>query len=521
VSSAPIVCAPRGNFDGERIDIQRATYVLCWVWPSFTLLDVYMAAFLYTATPMWHFLAMRIAEEAVFLAVYQMALRPSIPVKLIRLGWYASVAIGAIFISLMALGFGALNSVYMHGLSVGILIFAVMLPARWQAGAALFTPFALTHPIVMGIAAAFSSSIHAQWTERDSIFTFTSSYVFVLSSAVVGVLSSHLVWAARQQLYQARKLGRYRLQVPIGEGGMNQVWLAWDTRLRRNVALKILRPDGGSHVRKVQRFEREAQAASKLTNPHTIRVFDFGASDDGIYYIAMEYLCGADLRALVDDHGPMPPARVVHFAMQACSSLAEAHDVGVIHRDVKPHNLFVTRAGDDHDFLKLLDFGIARMMEVENDEKLTQTGVIAGTPAFMAPEVCHGGSADARSDVYALGATMYFLLTGTAPFTGLSHGQMMAAHLLQTPERPSARRGEPLPEGLEQVVLRCLAKDPRDRFQTAREVADALAELVDVASWTADDAEAFWQVERTAKRERCELSTLYTLETDATETAGP
>lgn len=507
--------------EAERGEVRRGVAVAFWIWPTFTLLDVYMALFLYPATPIWHFLAMRGFEQAVLFVLYRMSGRPGVSVKRFRVGFFLAVQLCAAFISIMALDFGGLNSFYMHGLSVPILAIAILIPARWHSAVRNLAPIALMYPVTMGVAAALSPDVRAQWTDRNHFLPFVGQYTFVLSMVAAGAMSSHFVWAARRQVYQARKLGRYRLEVPIGEGGMNQVWLAWDAPLRRHVALKILRPDSAPRFRAVERFEREARAASTLANPHTIRIFDFGASDDGIYYIAMEHLRGADLAALVSDHGPMPLARVIHFAAQACASLSEAHDAGIVHRDVKPQNLFVTHVGDDHDFLKLLDFGIAQVLEVESAEHLTQTGTLAGTPAFMAPEVCRGGRADARSDLYALGATMYFLLAGSPPFDGASPGQVLAAHMLQTPERPSVRRGEPIPEALEQVVLRCLAKDPQERFQTARDLGAALAQLADISPWTTEDSRRFWQGERATKLGRREAPTMEAIEVNRAATDNP
>lgn len=507
--------------EAERGEVRRGVFVAFWIWPAFTLLDVYMTVFLYPATPVWHFLAMRGFEQAVLFFLYRMSGRPGVSVKRFRVGFFMAVQLCAAFISIMALDFGGLNSVYMHGLSVPILAIAILFPVRWHSAVRNLAPIALMYPVVMGVAAALSPDVRAQWTDRHHFLPFVGQYTFVLSMVAAGAMSSHFVWAARRQVYQARKLGRYRLEVPIGEGGMNQVWLAWDAPLRRHVALKILRPDSAPRFRAVERFEREARAASTLANPHTIRIFDFGASDDGIYYIAMEHLRGADLAALVSDHGPMRLARVIHFAAQACASLSEAHDAGIVHRDVKPQNFFVTCVGDDHDFLKLLDFGIAQVLEVESAEHLTQTGTLTGTPAFMAPEVCRGGRADARSDLYALGATMYFLLAGSPPFDGASPGQVLAAHMLQAPERPSVRRGEPIPEALEQVVLRCLAKDPRDRFQSARDLGAALAQLADVSPWTAEDSRRFWQGERALKLGRREAPTMEAIEVTSADTDKP
>ena len=192
-----------------------------------------------------------------------------------------------------------------------------------------------------------------------------------------------------------------------------------------------------SDARAIARFEREALAASGLQSPHTIRVFDFGASDDGVWFMAMEHLEGVDLASLVDEVGPLPPARVVRFARQACAALAEAHDAGIVHRDVKPDNLFVCRMGDEPDFLKVLDFGIARIEGADEDVNVTRAGWVHGTPAYMSPEVCNGARAAARSDVYSLGAVMYYLLTGTPPFTAATAAAVMVAHVNDAPDLPS------------------------------------------------------------------------------------
>jgi serine/threonine protein kinase len=305
----------------------------------------------------------------------------------------------------------------------------------------------------------------------------------------VSVIASHTVWSARRQVYEARKLGRYRLVAPIGKGGMNEVWLAHDERLRRHVALKLLSRMEGVSAAEAERFEREALAASRLTSPHTIRVLDFGASDDGIYYIAMEYLPGADLGRLVREHGPMPPARVLHFARQACRALHEAHQAGVIHRDIKPHNLFVTQVDGQADHLKLLDFGLARMQELGMAAQRTATGVIRGTPAYLPPEAWAGGTVDARSDLYSLGATLYHLLAGVPPFHNVALGNLVAAHLLEAPPAPSLLRGQPLPPALEHLVLKCLAKNPAERFASAEALLEALESCdPEVARWTQQEA---------------------------------
>ena len=178
---------------------------------------------------------------------------------------------------------------------------------------------------------------------------------------------------------------------------------------------------------------------------------------------------------------------------RACQSLIEAHEAGIIHRDIKPQNLFVTHVGDEYDFIKLLDFGIARVTQADENAQSTRASVVSGTPGYIAPELLCGQQADARSDIYGLGATLYALLTGRPPFEGEAPGKVIAAQLSDSVQRPSARRGEPIPLELERFVLRCLARDPNERFHSVRELADALAPLMVDEPWSAQDAERFWR----------------------------
>lgn len=296
----------------------------------------------------------------------------------------------------------------------------------------------------------------------------------------------------------ARKLGRYRLEAPIAAGAMGEVWLAEDERLGRKVALKILRPDSAMVEGAAERFEQEARSASRLSCPHTIRIYDYGESEDGLPFIAMELLAGADLGAVVAEHGALPEGRVARVAEQVCSSLAEAEDQGIVHRDIKPANLFLTRVGDDEDFVKLLDFGIAKS---RGEEEQAQTKLILGTPAYMAPELWAGGEADARSDVYALGVTLYKLLTGALPFSSRANKPIARAHLHDEPDPPSTRRCAPVNPTLEAAILRCLEKDPNRRFQSARELRAMLVEAGLSARWTPRESRDFWTLWRASREE--------------------
>jgi serine/threonine-protein kinase len=490
----------------DPVELQRALVralpLALVVWPSFAALDLFVALAVFPGVSILRLMLYRLVGEAVIFGLYVLSRRGRATPEQLDAAHVITVCVTGGLISVMALEFGDLTWNYMHGLSLVLLVDAMIVPMPFTRSLRSAIPVALSFPIAMGIGALWQPSLAAQWGASHTLVVLACNYVFVVATVIVSSAASHGIWQARQQVYQARKLGRYRLVAPIGKGGQNEVWLAMDELLRRDVALKLLRTEGVAPA-DVRRFEREARATSQLTSPNTIRIFDFGASSDGIFYIAMEHLPGADLATLVQEHGPMPAGRVIRFARQACMSLAEAHDAGIVHRDIKPHNLYVTRAGDDHDVLKVLDFGIAKQatLEPEGDGTATEVGAIKGTPTYMSPEMITGGAVDARSDIYSLGVTIYYLLTGVVPFDGRSWGKLVYAHLTTPPIPPSLRRTDPMPAALEEVVLRCLAKRPADRFQSARELHDALMACAPAAPWTQEDARDFW-VSRGARSRR-------------------
>lgn len=389
----------------------------------------------------------------------------------------------AFCLAMRATEFGGLDSRLVQGISLLLMVQTLAVPSRWQRMVAPVAATWIVYPVTMAAAAFVKPTIAMQW-HGASLQGFIIDYGIVGGFAIGGVIGAHIIWSMRRQLYYARRLGRYRLKARIGHGGSSEVWLAWDDALKRDVALKILDRTASTNSIAITRFEREAMAASGLQSPHTIRVFDFGASDDGVWFMAMEHLEGVDLSSLVDEMGPLPVARAVRFARQACAALSEAHDAGVIHRDVKPDNLFVCRMGDEADFLKVLDFGIAKI-EGSEEASVTRAGWVHGTPSYMSPEACSGTRVDARSDVYSLGAVLYFLLTGTPPFTAPTGAAVMVAHVSEIPDRPSSH-GVHIPRDLEAVVMRCLEKEPAMRYQSARELDAALAACGDALATTGE-----------------------------------
>ena len=495
-ATIPVVSAPTPDNQESAIrrTVSRAMRIGLWVWPSYTLLDVYMCFVAYPGAPFRLFVLYRIVVELAFVAVYRASVRGNVDVRrLFRMqnGAFVAAAVG---IAMMAVHLGGVRSPYMHGISIVALVRTALVPTDWRRGIVTYAGIALCFPVVMGIGSVLSPVSRVEWLNASSLIFFGSHYVFVLTTALLGLITGHIVWSTQEQLYQARRVGRYRLTAPIGTGGMGEVWLAWDQSLNRNIALKNLRAGTTSKPAVLRRFEIEAQSAGRLRGPHIAHVFDFGAGDDGLYYIAMEYLSGMNLAALIDKFGPLPPARTIHLAIQACVALEEAHEAGIIHRDLKPHNLFITHVPDEPDFLKLLDFGVARLRAAGSaDERLTKVGLVVGTPAYVAPELWHGGEADERSDIYAFGITMHVMLTGVTPFEGWSLTQLQAAHVTGKLPPLRIRHEDPLSDRLEALLRRCITWSASDRVQTVRELREALLALHDPAAWTCADADAFWK----------------------------
>jgi serine/threonine-protein kinase len=317
--------------------------------------------------------------------------------------------------------------------------------------------------------------------------------------AGIAYVISRVVTRLGKQVTKAREMGSYQLGELIKRGGMGEIYKATHRMLARPAAIKLIRAemlgttDGESAELAVTRFRREAEAAASLRSPHTVELFDFGVTEDETFYFVMELLEGVDLDTLVKEHGPLPPSRVVHILVQACESLAEAHERGLVHRDIKPANIHLGKAGIRRDWVKVLDFGLVKSVNQEKmgDSLATAVGRTPGTPAYMSPEMTLSESVDARADIYALGCVAYFLLTGKLVFEAGNAFQMVAMHIQHAPVPPSLRANVQVPPALEAVILKCLAKNPDDRYASVIELSRAL-QATRIPVWTEEQATAFW-----------------------------
>ena len=315
----------------------------------------------------------------------------------------------------------------------------------------------------------------------------------------VAVVISHVLTRLGHQVTKAREMGSYRLLSMLGKGGMGEVWRARHRMLARDAAIKLIQPDmlrvdsGRNAVLMRRRFEQEAKATAVLRSPHTVELYDFGVTDDGVFYYVMELLDGIDLETLVKKFGPQNPARIAHILRQVCGSLGDAHRHGMIHRDIKATNIFLCRMGNEYDFVKVLDFGLVKV-QGSNETQMTLVGAATGTPAFMAPELALGRrDIDGRTDFYGLGCVAYWLATGKLVFEENGASATMLAHLNKAPIRPSERVGTSVAPSLERVIMMCLEKDPAKRPANAETFGRLLDRCNDVGSWTAVEAEGWWR----------------------------
>ena len=376
----------------------------------------------------------------------------------------------------------------------------------WAVPVIILFPLLVPTPpriaLVVSILCALTMPAGIAWLDARGLIVVTAQEVLAagVSGAVavaIALIAARTVYGAARQVAAAQRAGSYTLLERLGQGGMGEVWKASHSMLAREAAVKLIlveqlqRPQQGQ-ADVVKRFTQEAQVMASLRSPHTVELFDFGVAVDGRLFYAMELLEGLNLEHYMHRFAAVEPRRAVHWLTQVCHSLGEAHARGVVHRDLKPANLFLCRFGRDVDFVKVLDFGLARPFAKEEDTRLTSAGVLLGTPGWMSPEQVFGLPADARSDVYALGCIAWWLLAGRKPFEAPSAGELMRLHANAVPPPLAARCTQPVPARLAALITTCLAKDPNDRPADADRLCAALEDCMDGERWTIRDAQAWW-----------------------------
>ena len=386
--------------------------------------------------------------------------------------------------------------------AVWVVLFTIVVPTSPRR--ALLTALASVSAVPVVVAIVIGSGALYGINPLQFFFGLVFPYILVVAMAYVG---ARVVYHLSTEVRKARELGSYRLEQKLGEGGMGEVWRARHRMLARPAAIKLIRPavagksGNGLSQEAVRRFEREAQVIASLRSPHTVELFDFGIAADGAFYYVMELLDGLDADSLLRRFGPTPPERAIPLLRQVCHSLSEAHSIGLVHRDIKPANIFVCQYGEEYDYVKVLDFGIVGAVHTPDDSSAmhTRENALKGTPAFMAPEQAMGQPLDGRADIYATGCVAYWLLTGQYVFTADNAMGLLLQHA-QTPAVPPSSRTElPIPSGLDDLVLACLAKDPAQRPQSARELSLRLGELEARYPWSQERAREWWTLHKPTK----------------------
>jgi serine/threonine-protein kinase len=376
-----------------------------------------------------------------------------------------------------------------------VLMFAAIVPSTPKKMLIAGFVAASMNPLLMLVSRAQGIWNFGPWNRV--LLMHYPDYILVGAAVVI----THVVTKLGQQVTKAREMGSYQLGELLGRGGMGEVYKATHRMLARPAAIKLIRTETLGAVDEeaaklaITRFRREAEAAANLRSEHTVELYDFGVTDDGTLYLVMEFLNGMDLETLVRETGALSAGRVIHILRQVCDSLEEAHALGLVHRDIKPANIHLGQVGLRHDFVKVLDFGlvkeVSKVSDVESSLATIPGQMALGTPAYMAPEMALGEPVDGRADIYALGCVAYYLITGQLVFQADKAFQMIAKHLQAEPIPPSHRTDQPVSPELESLILRCLAKDAKDRPQSAAQLAQAL-DWIPTDAWGEEEAKQWW-----------------------------
>ncbi len=378
--------------------------------------------------------------------------------------------------------------------AVAILIFSMIVPTTPRRMLVVAMASASMDPFGVWVRSLTGAQVPALLTV---LVLYLPNYACAAVAATMAATFERL----GRRLREAQDLGSYRLVELLGHGGMGEVWRAEHHLLARRAAVKIVKPEvlgtgSAEDTRLVlRRFEREAQATSSLSSPHTIQVYDYGITDQGTFYYVMELLSGRDMDSLVREFGPVPADRAIYLLRQAAHSLADAHARGLVHRDIKPANIYVCRMGLEYDFVKVLDFGLVKVRQpgTQVQETLQTVDHTTGTPAFMAPEIILGeADVDRRADVYALGCVAYYLLTGQLVFEVDTPMKTLLRHVQEKPMPPSMRTELQVPKELDDLVMACLEKDPDDRPQDAQALFQMACSCM-CETWNGERARSWWE----------------------------
>lgn len=368
-----------------------------------------------------------------------------------------------------------------------IFTYGMFIPNTWRRAAVVIGLLTSLPLIVYAVQRSQQQGINL----LDALATISPSALLLFTGACIAVYGAHMVHALRRQAFEAKQFGQYVLKESLGSGAMGDVHLAEHQLLKRPCAIKVIRPGRARDPNALARFEREVRATARLSHWNVVEIFDYGHTDDGTFYYVMEYLPGKTLAELVELHGPMPPERVIHLLRQVCDALGEAHAQGLVHRDLKPSNLIAAQRGGVYDVIKIVDFGLVAAAGAPGRSDRAK-GLILGSPLYMSPEQALGQRPDARSDLYSLGAVGYYLLTGHPPFEGGKPLKVLVGHARDAVVPPSTWTPG-IPPDLEEVVLKCLAKAPADRYADAEALGEALAACTHADIWTRQSAARWWQ----------------------------
>jgi serine/threonine-protein kinase len=487
--------------------------VLALVSVSYVAINFFASLWLNRSSFNRHSVPLIVAGVA-FAALWLLLRGPSRSRRFVRTVELSTLFVGTAAFSTMALIMDLTASpdmIVRSAFTYMLLVYAVYVPST--ARHTLLVAALMTIPLLGSIFVAFRSwdpALHdppaAIWPKGEVgdmavPATLVSAGLWAIVVAMAAGFSQ-TIYSLRKAVRDIRRLGQYTLEKKLGEGGMGVVYRASHAMLRRPTAIKLLHPEQAGKDA-LTRFEREVRRTAMLTHPNTVTVFDYGRTAEGVFYYAMELLEGASLEEIVEVDGPQPEERVIHILDQAAGSLAEAHDAGLIHRDVKPGNILVVDRGGISDLVKVVDFGLVKDAGLGTQEgavpepALTIAGTINGTPLYIAPETLTAPeNVDGRADIYALGAVGYWLLTGTHVFDGNSIFEVFAHHLHTLPDPPSTRLTAPVSPDLETVLLACLAKRPEDRPASAHVLREQLRTCVSAGRWTNARAGQWWAIHR-------------------------